>query len=60
MDIDRYKLYALYELYFNGICSDVYDHLDLNMNLISQIKLCVLRKHGAMTYKNTTIEVICR
>ena len=36
MDIDRYKLYALYKLYFNGICGDVYDRLDYESNATDQ------------------------
>ena len=31
----------------------------LIMKLMPKIKLCVLYKREAITYKNTTIEVIC-
>ena len=31
----------------------------LIMKLMPQIKLCVIYKHRAITYKNTMIEVIC-
>ena len=31
----------------------------LIMKVMPQIKLCVIYKHGSITYKNTMIEVIC-
>ena len=44
---------------FNGICGDVYDRHDYESHDKIEIKVCVLYKHGAITYKNTMIEVIC-
>ena len=43
---------------FNGICGDVYDRLYYETHAI---KLCFrsIYKHGAITYKNMMIQVIC-
>ena len=42
---------------FNGICGDVYDRLDHETHV--RDKNMLIYKHGALTYKNMMIEVIC-
>ena len=49
----RFMSYSFYV-----ICGDVYDRLDYETHATDKTT-CVLNKHGAITYKNTMIEVIC-
>ena len=60
MDIDRYKLNVLYVLgSIISMESVATFMIVLIMKLMPQIQLYVIHKHGAITYKNTMIEVIC-
>ena len=49
MDIDGYKLYAFYKLV--SMESVAMFMIDLIMKLMPQIKLCIVYKHGDITYK---------
>ena len=60
MDIVGYELYALYVLgLIVKIESVATFMIVLIMKLMPQIQLYIIYKHGAITYINTMIEVIC-